>query len=266
MATNAEAYLRRVDRELRSLELRLQQLIRGTALQAIAQLRDILSSLPSDGLSRRITYRLLRPRLETALIHLNDTLASLLSLELHRFTARARELAALYAGINPADPLPLPTEVMQRTRFLGHTLAAYFQRHSPSQFMREILRLADRTVERAILEGTPTPDLLALVLPEATRKGRRVPIVLRGSIAYTALARINALITTSVWNVFSAESRMVWDRLPDIVAWEWQAILDPKTCPICRPLDGRREKSLQDFEVLPQVHPHCRCVVIPVRE
>jgi SPP1 gp7 family putative phage head morphogenesis protein len=266
VAPNAEAYLRRVDRELRSLELRLQQLIRGTALQALAQLRDLLSSLPSDGLSRRLAYRQLRPHLETALIPLNDTLASLLSLELHRFTTRARELAAQFAGITPADPVPLPAEVMARTRFLGRTLAAYFERHSPSQFMREILRLADRTVEKAILDGTPTPDLLPLVLPEATRKGRRIPIVRRGSIAYTALARINALITTSIWNVYSAESRQIWNRLPNLVAWEWVAILDPKTCPICRPLDGRREQSLESFEVLPQVHPHCRCVVIPIRE
>ena len=229
MATNAEAYLRSIGREVRAFELHLQNLIRGGALQAIAQLRTLLATLPDDGLARRLAYRQLRPKLEQALIPLNDGLATLLAIELASFVQRARLLAARFAGQNPAGPVVLPAEVMRRTRFLNRALDAYFRRHSPSQFMAEILRLADRTVERAILDGTPTADILQLVLPEAVRKGRRVPIVRRGTIAYTALSRINALITTAAWDVFTRESRAMWQRLPNIVDWEWVAVLDPKT-------------------------------------
>lgn len=265
MAPNAEAYLRRVDRELRALELRIYRLTLTEVHRAFAVIRAHLATLPDDALSRPLAYKLLRPRLEDALVPLNDGLASLLALELWNFQRRARALAARYAGTaDPNAPLAYPAEIMRRVRFLGRSLDAYFRRHSPSQFMREILRIADRTIQRGLLEGTPTADLLQQVLPEVTRRGQPTLVIRRGTVAHAALTRINALITAAVWDHFTRESRPVWQSAPNISYWEWHAVLDPRTCPVCRPLDGQRRSTPTDFPSIPPVHPHCRCAILPV--
>lgn len=42
----------------------------------------------------------------------------------------------------------------------------------------------------------------------------------------------------------------------------WNAVLDAKTCPICRPLDGTSVPVGQNFTVEPPVHPNCRCNIV----
>jgi hypothetical protein len=134
--------------------------------------------------------------------------------------------------------------------------------------MREILRLVDRTVERGILDGTPTAQLLQQVLPETTRRSPRLYVIRRGTIANAVRARIDAIISAALWQTYSTQATRVWTSAtpPDGVTllWEWSAILDPRTCPICAPLDGQRRLRPSDFPVLPQVHPNCRCVVLPI--
>ena len=263
MDPRTDAYLRRLGRELRALEARLNAAIRTELLRALALIRTTLAALPDDGISRTLQYAALRPQLEAALVPLNDALATLLTTELWLFQTRARELATAYAGTDAGTPPTPPAALMTQLRFLGRTLAAYFQRHSPSAFMREILRIADRTAQRALLDGTPTSELLQQVLPETTRRGQRLYVIRRGTVANAVRARIDALITTSVWSVFTRESRRIWTH-DTTIAWQWSAVLDPRTCPVCRPLDAQRRPTPDGFGVTPPVHPHCRCVVIPI--
>lgn len=264
-----EGYVRQLGRELRSLEGRIARDLRKALLDAFAQIRAVLALLPDDGLSRRLQYQQLRPSLEAALVPFNDNLAATLALEIWAFQGRARELAAQWLG-NPELANEAPAELMQKVHFLRHTLAAYFQRHSPSQFMREILRLVDRTVERGLMDGTPTAEILQQVLPEATRAGRRSLVIRKGTVVNAVRARLDAVVAAALWQTYTGQAERVWAKpLPAnedgaAVLWEWSAILDPRTCPICAPLDGQRRQRLADFPVLPQVHPNCRCVVLPV--
>lgn len=265
MESPADAYLRRIGRELRALEARLNAAIRTELIRALALLRTTLTALPDDGLSRSLQYAALRPQLEAALVPLNDALATLLATELWLFQRQARSLALAYAGTDDGTPPEPPAELMAQLRFLGRTLAAYFQRHSPSAFMREILRIADRTVQRGLLDGTPTAELLQQVLPEITRRGQRLYVIRRGTVANAVRANIEALIATSVWDVFSRESNRVWSADPATIEWLWSAVLDPRTCPVCRPLDGQRRPTPSGFGVTPPVHPHCRCAILPIQ-
>ncbi len=262
-----ESYVLRLGDELRTLERSIATRLRLALLEAFAHLRLILQRLPDDGLARRLLYQQLRPSLEEALVPLNDALAATLSLEVWAFQRRARILAANWLG-TPDLPDEAPEALMRSIRFLAHTLATYFERHSPSQFMREILRLVDRTVERGILEGTPTAALLQQVLPETTRRGQRLYVIRRGTIANAVRARIDAIISAALWQTYSTQADRVWTSAtpPDgpTLLWEWSAILDPRTCPICAPLDGQRRPTPDGFGVTPQVHPNCRCVVIPI--
>ena len=263
---NPESYVLRLGDELRTLERSIATRLRLALLEAFAQLRLILQRLPDDGLARRLLYQQLRPALEEALVPLNDTLAATLSLEVWAFQRRARTLAADWL---PTTDLPdeAPEALMRSIRFLAHTLATYFERHSPSQFMREILRLVDRTVERGILDGTPTAELLQQVLPETTRRRQRLYVIRRGTIANAVRARIDAIISAALWQTYRTQANRVWTATPPdgpTLLWEWSAILDPRTCPICAPLDGQRRPTPDGFGVTPQVHPNCRCVVIPI--
>lgn len=265
-----ESYVRQLGRELRSLEARIALTLRKALLDAFAQVRAILALLPDDGLSRRLQYQQLRPAIEAALVPFNDTLAATLALEIWGFQQRARALAATWLP-GPTDlPNEEPAALMQKAHFLRHTLAFYFQRRSPSQFMREILRLVDRTVERGLMEGTPTAEIVQQVLPEATRAGRRSLVIRRGTVVNAVRARVDAIIAAAIWQTYTGQAQRVWAKPLSAnedgaaVLWEWSAILDPRTCPICAPLDGQRRPRLSDFPVLPQVHPNCRCAVLPV--
>lgn len=264
-----ESFVLSLGDELRTLERSIATRLRIAILEAFAHVRLILSRLPDDGLARRLLYQQLRPSLEEALVPLNDALAATLSLEVWAFQRRARTLAAKWLGSADLDD-EAPEALMRRIHFLTHSLATYFERRSPSQFMREILRLVDRTVERGLLEGTPTAEIVQQILPEATRAGRRTLVIRRGTVVNAIRARIDAVIAAALWQTFTGQAERVWTEPPAAtedgaaILWEWSAILDPKTCPVCAPLDGQRRRQPEDFPVLPQVHPNCRCVVLPV--
>lgn len=265
-----EGYVRQLGREIRPLEARIARELYEPLLNAFAQIRAVLSLLPDDGLSRRLQYQQLRPSIEAALVPLNDNLAATLALEIWGFQSRARQLAAQWLGDAELEN-EAPAALMQRVRYLRFTLSAYFERRSPSQFMREILRLVDRAVERGILEGTPTAEILQRVLPEAMRGPRRSLVIRKGTVVNAVRARIDAVVAAALWQTYTGQAERVWARPlaaeegRATVMWEWSAVLDPRTCPICAPLDGQRRARLADFPVLPQVHPNCRCVVLPVK-
>ena len=266
-----EDYVSRVGAALRPLELRLSRAIRAHLLTAFTSIRaSLLRGLPDDSLSRTLQYQLLRPSLEEALVPLNDALAQLLGEELWLFQFTAQDLAAQWLG-EPGPPLAdTPDALMRRLRFLRQQLAAYFQRRSPSQFMREILRLVDRTVQRGILDGTPTAQIVEAILPEAVRGGRRSLVIRRGTLVNAVRSRVDAIIAASVWDTFTGAATQVWqDAITaqgqrEALAWEWSAILDPRTCPVCAPLDGQRRAKPDAFGVTPPVHPFCRCALLPV--
>ncbi|MFZ9960555.1 MAG: phage minor head protein [Candidatus Limnocylindrus sp.] len=72
-----------------------------------------------------------------------------------------------------------------------------------------------------------------------------------------------------MWSVVTpAQTRAAALVLADSDAesvWLWEAVLDPRTCPICRPLDGTRAASPEEFpEGPPPLHPLCRCIVVPL--
>jgi len=147
--------------------------------------------------------------------------------------------------------------------FGGWSLAEYFQRRSPSQFMKEILRLVDRTVERGLLQGLPTEEIIRQIVPEVvSRTGRPQLTIRKGTVLNAIRNRVEGTIAQAIWTVATQSERQVWDD-DEVSEWIWSAVLDERTCPICTPLDGQVEESRDDFPYSPPVHPNCRCRILP---
>jgi SPP1 gp7 family putative phage head morphogenesis protein len=79
-----------------------------------------------------------------------------------------------------------------------------------------------------------------------------------------------ALATAAILNVAEAVTMGRESTFADIAdqigAWQWSAILDEKTCPICRELDGQYFDPNDPVwdEIRPPAHIGCRCIPVAV--
>jgi hypothetical protein len=51
----------------------------------------------------------------------------------------------------------------------------------------------------------------------------------------------------------------------NVIRFQWSALLDAKTCPLCIGWDGAVRDSITDFPE-PPLHGHCRCLIIGIAE
>ena len=263
---NNDAYLRRIDKELRAVERQVFARLRPLLVTSLVVIRDLLrQTIPDEGLSRRLSYLAIKPRLEEALVVFNDTFRDMLAAELQ--TLQTTTLGMAYDRLNGTTStyeIFSAAELMQLVKvFGGWSLAEYFQRRSPSQFMKEILRLVDRTVERGLLQGLPTEEIVRQIVPEVvSRTGRPQLTIRKGTVLNAIRNRVEGTIAQAIWTVATQSERQVWDD-DEVPEWIWSAVLDERTCPICTPLDGQVEESRDDFPYSPPVHPNCRCRILP---
>jgi SPP1 gp7 family putative phage head morphogenesis protein len=266
LALNNDAYLRRIDRELRRLERDVFAELRPLLVTSIVTIRRlIVAYVPDDGMGRNLAYAAIKPRLEEALVTFNDTFALRLSAALEQLQSTTLGMAFDHLQ---GDGIPFvfltADQWLDEVRvFGGWTLREYFRRRSPSQFMKEIMRLVDRTVQRGLMQGLPTEDIARQIVPEVvSRTGRPSLTIRKGTILNAIRNRVEGTIAQAIWTVATHSERQVWQEV-DVRQWIWSAILDERTCPICTPLDGVIEDSRDDFPYSPPVHPNCRCRILP---
>lgn len=263
---NNDAYLRRINRELRAVEREVFADLRPLLVESIVRIRDLIRlSLPDEGISRNLIYKQLRPLLEDALVTFNDTFRDLLGERLEQLQYTTLGMAHDHLnGETTTYSFFTARELLDLVKvFGGWSLREYFQRRSPSQFMKEILRLVDRTVQRGIMNGLPTEEIVNQIVPEVVNRGRPQLTIRRGTILNAIRNRVEGTIAQAVWTVATQSERQVWDE-EDVQRWVWSAVLDERTCPICSPLDNSTEESRDDFPYSPPVHPNCRCRILPL--
>jgi SPP1 gp7 family putative phage head morphogenesis protein len=126
----------------------------------------------------------------------------------------------------------------------------------------QLERLLDTTVQAAILRDEPVERISSLLLTGSTAR----PTIRKGTVANAWLDRLTATTSALLWSLtVPAQQATAAASDETITGWRWNAVLDPKTCPLCRPLHGRVEKEPTDFpHGPPNVHPRCRCVLIPI--
>lgn len=235
----------------------------------------LLRELPEGRLERYMRWRQLRTRITLELLAVNDTLATQLFNRLAASELVVTDVARRYFALPPGAISPRPlTEVLDTTRVVGVPVSGLFVRNARtglSPFVLQLLQLLEKSVVGAFFMDPPTGELASKVIGSRVSAGRQVPVAAKGTVANNWRERMQSIVAAALWGTVqpAAERAAAAVSASDapqrqLLEWRWNAVLDPKTCPVCRPLNGRIEQQIDDFpQGPPPLHPRCRCVLIP---
>jgi SPP1 gp7 family putative phage head morphogenesis protein len=233
----------------------------------------LLQRLPDTRFERYMMWPQLRRQILPWLFQVNDTLAQLLLSRVTAMETLVLPTVEQMFGIEPGQLQPRPvTQVLDETLVVGVRLSQLFA-PAPvtgiTPFVTQLLQLLERSVIGMFFDDPTTPQVAQKVVGSRTRAGRQVPVVTKGTVANVWRERFRSITAAALW----APTTPAAQRAAEIaqrtgvamrVQWRWNAVLDPRTCPRCRPLHGRVEDSPESFpEGPPPLHPLCRCVLIP---
>lgn len=233
----------------------------------------LLSELPDERLERYLRWRELRTRIVLELLSVNDRLAQQLYNRLAAAELLVSDVARRYLDlpIGAVPPRPL-TEVLDTTRVVGVPVSGLFVRNPRtglSPFVNQLLQLLERSLVGLFFTDPPTAEIASKVIGVRTSVGRQVPVASKGTVANNWRERVQSIVAAALWStVQPAITRAVaaaaqTPSARQVLEWRWNAVLDPRTCPVCRPLHRRIEESPEDFpQGPPPLHPRCRCVLI----
>ena len=239
---------------------------RAILFELALRIYALLLQLPSGQLQRQIAWPQLRERILLELIGVTRQLGLLLFSRVAAIELDLQRIYATYFGITALEPRPI-TQVLDTTRVLGTPINELFTPAGTGipPFAQQLLRLIERSIVSGLLTETPTPELAAKVIQPQTRGGVTAGVARRGTVANAWRERYKAITAGALWALVEPTAQRyaaITDR--QVTEWEWVAVLDPRTCPICRPLDGIRVPAPELFpNGPPPLHPLCRCVVTP---
>lgn len=279
--TNDE-YLALVAREMGRSEESLKDDTRALLLLLLWRLRQsLIASLPDAGVSRPLVLNALLTTFTSELRDYNNQFLRILLAELERIDADHPARAASFSGANNTQWTYRPRRgltLLSSTRSTGTTLSRLFGitednlltslgTDAVTPFMQAHLRAIKAKIMAGIMRGDPTREIARGIVAEQTRKGYIQPAMRRGTIYSQLRNRDTALIANAVWDVATTVEQSIFTRQQRITrktdtpfapnGWIWNAVLDPKTCPVCRPLHNTRRATYTDFPYIPPVHPRC---------
>jgi hypothetical protein len=250
--------------EVRPLLLELALRIRALLFQSFGQ----STSQPL----RALQYNQLRPQILTLLQQLSDRYFAQISTILPELYPILATTHARFARINTTPETPSLGDLTAGATVLNRSardlLAPGPTGISPLTLQLE--RLLDTTIQPALLRETPTekllPSIVAVRTSNGTESGTLTPLVRKGTVLNAWLDRLGATTAALLWSLNQPIQQEVVREADDPPEfYRWNAILDPKTCPICIPLDGTTAPTPADFpNGAPPVHPRCRCITVPV--
>jgi SPP1 gp7 family putative phage head morphogenesis protein len=268
-------------------------------LQEVAAMVEAMDADPLNAtLFRQARWRTYEAQLRAMLQPVNDEFYDLLVRELAAEIPRQvrdAELAMLDAGITPyqttAEVLPAgvsvgPTpstvgpvfqevgapsltrtqlyRVAADTEVLNRPLQRLFQSDTArppaplpasqakgSVFIESQIRQIDAVVKRGFLLGETNQEIAKNLLTDGAARSRREA----ATISRTAVMQMSADAHQGFWDANSSV----------IAGWEYDALMDYRTCPVCAPWDGRTAAERKDLPDVPR-HPNCRCSVLPLTE
>ncbi len=227
----------------------------------------LLRDFPASRFDRYRLWPQFRAQILVWLQELNDAIAPLV---LSRVIGAEAQLQAIHAELFAAAPLPpRPTpQVLDTTRVLGTPVSALFTPGPTglTPFALQLLRLVERSVYGLIFQEASTSEVARRVIEVRTRAGRQEPVPRKGTVANAWRERLRAVTAAALWALVAPTARRYADEAQVAeLRWRWNAVLDPRTCPICRPLHNTTAAAPELFpRGAPPLHPLCRCAAIPI--
>lgn len=233
----------------------------------------LLAQLPDGRFERYMVWPQLRRQLLPWLFQANDVLAELLYGRVAAMETLVLPTVERMFGLDAGDLQPRPiTQVLDETEVVGTRLSRLF---TPAPvtgnppFVTQLLQLLERSVIGMFFDDPATPQVAQKIVGSRTSAGRQVAVVTKGTVANAWRERFRSITAAVLWAPVTPAAQRAAEiarRTGQIrqLQWRWNAVLDPKTCPRCRPLHGRTEYEPEFFpEGPPPLHPLCRCVLIP---
>ena len=248
----------------RRSEDRILRITEPALLRALVRVRRIIEEMKFDGMSRQVEYQTLKERIINELIPYNTALSETMPAELQSLLDDANSQLSKVFDVPKA-------QLRSRADLLGTILVgSYILRDTigpPGRLGRQtiqVLRDLEAKVKKGILEGKPTEDIAKDIVD--IRRGK--PVTKGGTTASKSTNLLKNTVKAAAWQaVRAANEDTVAKNIPPGVPWVWNAILDPKTCPICRPLHGMTKPNKDAFpypyKASEIVHPRCRCLILP---
>lgn len=271
------------ERQLKSL-IRTAFQLQASADMAVANIdnllartmdavRNLVTSLPDEGLLRNKAWRDLEPLVRLELQGYGDQLGRSLRQSLEEaepgMEAAAIRQTPLPEGMRKtlsAQPVIADsTKLILNTKINDKTLKRLFELDAPgkaSPVTKALFRNVDKAVRKGIINGTPTEDIAASIAKRTMRAGIEgvdlnapgVAKQIRGqamAMSRTAIQDFNQQVKETVYREFD-------DALEGMV-WEHSAALDSRTCPTCMPLDGAQWAQGNSSRPAIPIHVGCRC-------
>ena len=247
------------------VENQLRLVGRQTLVPIYVLLRRLVLQLSATGVFRQYEWLRLRDQARRILMRLSDSFSSELLARLNLMEPGVRRIAADHIN-RPLPPATLPQRTMAETAtdtvVLGVPLSQQFAPGTTNLFVERHLEDLDRTVQQGLLADRSTADIADDVIKVTTIRGEERGILATGSAARRAASKLRNFAAAAVWAVVNREAISVWET-GGPREWIWIAVLDPATCPICRPLANQVRPTPAGFGITPPAHPNCRCVILP---
>lgn len=263
-----EEYIRELGLAVTRLEDDTDRDAKGALFDLALRLRALLLTLPEGALERQVVYPRLRERIATELQNTSNRVFAVFRARLPKAEETATRTAAQLFDLPRLAPRDLG-DVLRGTRIQTQSLLTLFS-PSPggglSPFAQQLLRMLDLSVRSRFAQDVRTLAIADAVIGVRYRKGQELPVVSKGTVANGWRFRVKGLVAAAFWALaYQAQQRGARESDRPIEGWQWNAVLDPKTCPVCRPLDGERAAFPEAFpEGPPPLHPFCRCVLVPI--
>ena len=246
----------------------------------------LLRDLPATRFERYLRWPELRRQIVLWLLDANDLLRESLLSRLIATETLVLTPVQRYFRLPEGAVSPRPvTEVLDATRVVGTSVSRLFTPNATTgitPFVAQLLQLLERSVVGMFFTDPSTEEVARKVVGTRTTNGRDVPVVSKGTVANAWAERYRSISAAALWapvtpaqeraaEVLAAASSQPIPPgaqpappLQQLRQWRWNAVLDPRTCPVCRPLHQTVAPTPQAFpRGAPPLHPLCRCITLP---
>ena len=242
---------------------------RRRIMTIMRKLRRIVQRMSPTGSFRTYEWARLKPLVLPLLNELSWSLRNQLLRELQPLIPEVQDAAADF--MNPLETdLPVlvprtPAELAQTTTdgTSNVLLVMFGAQLAASRYSLKLAEDLDKKVQGLIMRGATTQEIADQVVKIVPYKGKPATVLSSGSYASQVVNRVKNTVAGAAWSAVSNELLTAMQDV-EVDTWVWNAVLDPETCPICRPLDKQTRSKPGLFPFTPPVHPRCRCAVLPV--